>query len=157
MFFLSANFPEYSRAEWVNPWKSKNYPVDTGHKLNVHKTFRRRPGRLLNVICTFSLGPVSTGNKVLHGQVNFNDFEEVVCVYFCKMFARDIKFCESDWTPFFGLLQSKSMDWFLYDGTLAFNELMKNFILCAVMEKLMLWENFSWLTLTVIMHEIPYR
>ena len=33
------------------------YPVDTGHKLNVHKTFRRRPGRLLNVVCTFSLRP----------------------------------------------------------------------------------------------------
>ena len=26
-------------------------PVDTGHKLNVHKTFIRRPGRLLNVLC----------------------------------------------------------------------------------------------------------
>ena len=23
-------------------------PVDTGRKLNIHKTFRRRPGRLLN-------------------------------------------------------------------------------------------------------------
>ena len=30
-------------------------------KLNVHKTFRRRPGRLLNVVCTFNLRPVSTG------------------------------------------------------------------------------------------------
>ena len=30
-------------------------------KLNVHKTFRRRPGRLLNVLCTFNLRPVSTG------------------------------------------------------------------------------------------------
>ena len=37
------------------------YPVDTGRKLNVHKTFRRRPGRLLNVLCTFNLRPVSTG------------------------------------------------------------------------------------------------
>ena len=27
-------------------------PVDTGRKLNVHKTFRRRPGRLLNVLYT---------------------------------------------------------------------------------------------------------
>ena len=36
-------------------------PVDTGRKLNVHKTFRRRPGRLLNVLCTFNLRPVSTG------------------------------------------------------------------------------------------------
>ena len=25
-------------------------PVDTGHKLNVHKTFRRRPRRLLNIL-----------------------------------------------------------------------------------------------------------
>ena len=36
-------------------------PVDTGRKLNVHKTFRRRPGRLLNVSCRFNLPPVSTG------------------------------------------------------------------------------------------------
>ena len=28
------------------------FPVDTGRKLNVHKTFRRRPGRLMNVLCT---------------------------------------------------------------------------------------------------------
>ena len=35
-------------------------PADTGRKLNVHKTFRRRPGRLLNVLCTFNLRPVST-------------------------------------------------------------------------------------------------
>ena len=38
-----------------------NYPVDTEYKLNVHKTFRRRPERLLNVLCTFNLRPVSTG------------------------------------------------------------------------------------------------
>ena len=37
------------------------FPVDTGRKLNVHKTFRRRLGRLLNVLCTFNLSPVSTG------------------------------------------------------------------------------------------------
>ena len=38
-------------------------PVDTGRKLNVHKAFRRRPGRLLNVLCTFNLRLVSTGTK----------------------------------------------------------------------------------------------
>ena len=38
-----------------------NNPVDVGLKLNVHQTFRRRPGRLLNVLCKFSLLPVSTG------------------------------------------------------------------------------------------------
>ena len=29
--------------------------------MNVHKTFRRRPGHLLNVLCTFNLRPVFTG------------------------------------------------------------------------------------------------
>ena len=37
---------------------SQKYLVDTGCKLNVHKTFRRRPGRLLNVLCAFNLRPV---------------------------------------------------------------------------------------------------
>ena len=37
-----------------------NYPVDTGRKLNVYKTSRRRPGGLLSVLCTFNLRPVST-------------------------------------------------------------------------------------------------
>ena len=37
------------------------YLVYTRRKLNVYKTFRRRLGRLLNVLCTFNLRPVSTG------------------------------------------------------------------------------------------------
>ena len=41
--------------------KWRLYSLDTGHKLNAHKTFRRRPGRLLNVLCAFILRPVSTG------------------------------------------------------------------------------------------------
>ena len=36
------------------------YPVDTGHKLNNHETFRRYAGRLVNVLYAFSLRPVST-------------------------------------------------------------------------------------------------
>ena len=40
-------------------------PVDTGRKLNVHKTFRRRLGRLLNVLCTFNLRPVSTRRIII--------------------------------------------------------------------------------------------
>ena len=36
-------------------------PIDAGRKFNVHKTFRRRPGRLLSVLRTFNLRPVSTG------------------------------------------------------------------------------------------------
>ena len=38
--------------------KYRNYPLDKRGKLNVHKTFRGHPTRLLNVFCTFSLSPV---------------------------------------------------------------------------------------------------
>ena len=37
------------------------YPLDTVCKLNLHKTFRRRQGHLLNVLCLFHLRPVSRG------------------------------------------------------------------------------------------------
>ena len=40
---------------------SRNVLVATGRKLNVHKRFRRLPGRLLNVLHTFNLHPVSMG------------------------------------------------------------------------------------------------
>ena len=36
-------------------------PLDTGRKLNVHKTFRRYPGRLPNLFYTVSLCPLSRG------------------------------------------------------------------------------------------------
>ena len=35
--------------------------LDTERKLNAHKTFRKRPGRLLNILCPFSLHTVSIG------------------------------------------------------------------------------------------------
>ena len=50
--------------KWVIAKRMFNFeftPVDTGRKLNVRKTFKRRPGRLLNVLCTCNLRPVSTG------------------------------------------------------------------------------------------------
>ena len=37
------------------------FPVDTGHKLNRHMTFRIPPGRLRNMLCTFNSCPVSAG------------------------------------------------------------------------------------------------
>ena len=40
-------------------------PVDTGRKLNVHKTFRRCPRRLLNVLCAFNLRPVSKDKELI--------------------------------------------------------------------------------------------
>ena len=45
-------------------------PADAGRKLNVYKTFRRRAGRLLNVLCKFNLRPVSAGNIPMHLRKN---------------------------------------------------------------------------------------
>ena len=42
-------------------------PLDRGRKLNVHKTFRRHPGRLLNVrnvLCTFDLLSAVSRGKI---------------------------------------------------------------------------------------------
>ena len=60
------------------------YPLDTGRKWNKHKTFRRYPWRLLNVLCRFNLHTVSRGYeskfllfKSLMGKVNtIIDFHE---------------------------------------------------------------------------------
>ena len=46
---------------WIHPSH-----LNTGRKLNVPKTFIRRPGRLLNAFCTFNLRPVSRGPLVIH-------------------------------------------------------------------------------------------
>ena len=49
---------------WFVPYSSnflRRIPVDRGRKLNVHKTFRRHPGRLLDALSTFNLRPVSIG------------------------------------------------------------------------------------------------
>ena len=67
------------------------YPLDTGHKLNVHKTFRTRLARLLNVFCTFNLGPVSRGNVLMlssdverdHWHCKSNDW----CLYEMQLWA----------------------------------------------------------------------
>ena len=45
------------------------FPLDTGRKLNVHKTFRKQPGRSLNILCMFNLRPVSKG------YINFKHFK----------------------------------------------------------------------------------
>ena len=41
------------------------HPLDTARKLNVYKTLRRRSRRVLNVLCTFNLRPMSKGGATL--------------------------------------------------------------------------------------------
>ena len=52
-----------------------DYLLDTRHKLNVHKTFRRRPGHLLNVLCTFNLCLVSRGQLL-----SWQSCLKIVCI-----------------------------------------------------------------------------
>ena len=35
--------------------------MDTGRKWKIRKMFRRRPGHLLNILCTFNVRSVSSG------------------------------------------------------------------------------------------------
>ena len=50
--------------------------LDTERKLNVRKTFETRPGRFLNVLCTFNLRPVSITPTNL---ISFSEEETFVC------------------------------------------------------------------------------
>ena len=47
--------------------KVNDNPLNTGRKLNARKTFKRHPGRLLSVLCTFKLGPVSRRRRCSNG------------------------------------------------------------------------------------------
>ena len=51
----------YFECKWLGESCLLDQPIDTGRKLNVYKTFRRRLGYLLNVLCKFDLRPVSAG------------------------------------------------------------------------------------------------
>ena len=68
-----------------------DFPVDAGRKLNVHKTFRRRPERLLNVLCTFNLRPVSTGWRCVFGKLLLS--WDLIFRKDCLLFG--------NWYPFF--------------------------------------------------------
>ena len=63
-------------------------PVDTECKLNAHKTFRRRPGCVLNVLCTFNLRPVSRGWSLFRKRFQHRCFS-VNIGKFLKTFFRE--------------------------------------------------------------------
>ena len=61
MFDENVNTPPMLIVESSSKFNHFN-PLGTGSKLNVHKTFRRHPGHLLNGLCRFNLHPVFRGN-----------------------------------------------------------------------------------------------
>ena len=68
-------------------------PIDTGRKLNVHKTFRRRPGCLLNVLCTFNLRPVSTRKDFSNKCNQIRSFLWILSHLPKKSLMEDFVFC----------------------------------------------------------------
>ena len=88
-------------------------PVDTGRKLNVQKTFRRRPGRLLNVLCTFNLHPVSTGNGgfVATCFVNFLNIDEFLTHVFYDQILHGRKFQTKGLSNIKNLPKIKYQNW----------------------------------------------
>ena len=66
------------------------HPLDTGRKLNVHKTFRRCPGRFMNVLRTFNLRPVSTwqGPELSWNKFTTScKFSSLQVKWWCHMFS----------------------------------------------------------------------
>ena len=58
---ISDQFRIHTKECMICSVAKKYYPINTLLKLNIHKTFRRRPGYLLNVLYTFNLRPRSGG------------------------------------------------------------------------------------------------
>ena len=73
------NFSFNSGLPQLSKWYAFScfYPVGTGRKLNVYKTFRRRPRRLLNGLWVFNLRPRCTGSW--HWSKSIVMMKELVC------------------------------------------------------------------------------
>ena len=111
------------------------FPLDTGNKLNVHKTFGRRPGCLLNVLCTFNLRSLFRG-LILQLPMHFFTFPSMhFCFNFCQT-DTDISLLVRYLIPF----SSARMEffWFFFfsfsDFILIFNLLNHSFLLGTYMQ-----------------------
>ena len=65
--------------------KELSFPLDARPTLIVYKTFRRRPGRFIKVLCTFSLGSMSWGlfrrGKVLIKSFIYSDLNNAAMLW----------------------------------------------------------------------------
>ena len=89
------------------------YPLDTWRKGNVHKTFRNRPGRLLNILITFNLRPVSRrysmGNaKVWKRLLKRSDVKDVILRFLLLLWTYFFTFF---WCFYCWLWTSKYVSW----------------------------------------------
>ena len=82
--------------------------ADAGGKLDVHKTFRRRPERLLNLLCTFNLRPVSTGQLkyILGSKYALIEIERLICYLKISLTAINFLWCFNHFTEALKLIYS---------------------------------------------------
>ena len=59
---MDPSFPFHLNDQEMSGSQDAERKLDAGRKLDVHKTLRRRPGRLQNVLHTFSLRPAPKGS-----------------------------------------------------------------------------------------------
>ena len=73
LFWYNASFPITIISSHGNISEFFNRPLEKEHKLNIPNKFRRHPGRLLNILCTLYLNPMSRGCRVssLTYQLNY--------------------------------------------------------------------------------------
>ena len=67
--------------------ENANPPLDAGRNSNLHKTFRRRPGCFLEILCTFSLRPLHLRKIVTFSSIVCNtDKISAGCIMFIECF-----------------------------------------------------------------------
>ena len=140
---------------------SGNTALRTGRKLNVHKTFRRRPGRFLNVLCTFNLRPVSKGTfeniAVYNSKYTYSIYIYVyippfkTLITFCSLwlswtyFARFFKWCKWVYLLVRNFLKLKLLQASnIFEHILALWELFALGILVKYLLKVILWFIFGF-------------
>ena len=98
--FLLSNLVCALKVFWVWVWGYMSWllhistcsnPVDTGRKFNVHKTFRRRSGRFLNVLRTFNLRPVSTRNWIFANEKKLKSKMVAINFQICRIFKHLVR------------------------------------------------------------------
>ena len=102
-----------------------------GRKFNVDKTFRGRPGLLLNVLCTINLRPVSRGKWVEKSFVNHTSkyFKRSSYYLTMKFYANRKRYLVEAFASYHGALQHEVPIAVLYSETTFFFFVFNMFLL----------------------------
>ena len=113
LIVLSKDNFSYWMIDWVIISKASS-PLDTGRKLNVHETFRRCPGLLLNVLCTFNLRIISRESRGKHSNRQGKKFKNLISgrIKYLSAPGRLFKFLQYMSLPVISCSQKRLMEFF---------------------------------------------